>query len=241
MTGLASQATGRAGGMSVELSLSILKEVAEGETLRGQASLLRAGSTMGFMKIELRDDAGELVAIGSQLKHLGAPFAMRILHACMYHSPWIADKVHDKHLGMLQHYISKYSLKSFKELGMVSIDQAIAMKKSREQSDDPLTGNYECFVYYPLDNTLVKGHGASSAGILAEAVRHYLATDRTNEEALSAVEVKDMTVNYLTPVPDMHLVKVSVRKLSESSDIFIAEIRDQQGKICVRGRLRATV
>jgi acyl-coenzyme A thioesterase 13 len=61
-------------GVSVDLNVSFLKGVKVGETIVIESETVRAGSTLAFLHVQLRNKkTGEVVALGSHTKFLAAP------------------------------------------------------------------------------------------------------------------------------------------------------------------------
>jgi len=147
--------------------------------------------------------------------------------------------MHKRHMGMLEHVINKYNLKKVADLSKDSMEKVLDLRRKRQDSEASEHGasRFESFVYYPMLNPLGAGHGASSAALLAAAVRAHLCPDGSEDKI--RVEITEMSVSYLDPVPDRQAADVIVTPLSDSSTTYLAEIRSKQGHLYVRGRVTA--
>lgn len=232
ISSFAVEAAGRSTGVSVDMSVTVLATVEAGTRINVEAKALRIGRTVAFLSIELRRAEGdELVAVGAHTKHLGLPTLARAKHAFgLRFLPFARWQLRQ---GLEWWSASRKQLK-IGQLSAASMEEALGVKFT--EADGP-SDQFKAFVMPHLLNANFAGHGAASAGLLAEAVRQHL-----SGRGISG-SIVELSMSYLNPVPKLSEVLLVITPLAAATGSstgvrhFTAELTNPDGEVLVRGRV----
>mmetsp|Transcript_107365 Transcript_107365/g.334659 ORF Transcript_107365/g.334659 Transcript_107365/m.334659 type:complete len:340 (-) Transcript_107365:22-1041(-) len=227
-------AAGYPAGVSLEIGASILGPVAEGEELVVESQILRIGSTVGFTAVEVRTVDGRLVASGTHTKHIGQPLLERMRHNLFARVPPLARWFSRRGMQKLEDVISS---KGLRQVEVKTMDEALGLQLMPPGNEHG--AHSVAMESLHLLNGYWAGHGASSAGLMAAAVREHL-----KQEGCKQFSIQDMSVLYMNPVPPFKHVGFIVKPLAApggtGSRPYVVEMKNEK-KIFVRARLTVVV